>query len=110
MAQAGTFERELALAADIAPSVEAAVPGIDVLAVEQGGKRWTWVRRQIGVQQGEALFHEARSYFLEVYNSSMAFRGTDPNARPDFAGERERAQQSGGAAKDKLQRLGGRQQ
>ena len=34
MAQAGTFERERTLAADIAPSVEAAVPGIDVLAVE----------------------------------------------------------------------------
>lgn len=34
MAQAGTFERERQLAADIAPTVEAALPGIDVLAVE----------------------------------------------------------------------------
>jgi ribosome maturation factor RimP len=34
MAQAGTFERERQLAAEIEPAVEAAVPGIDVLAVE----------------------------------------------------------------------------
>jgi len=34
MGQAGTFERERQLTADIGPSVEEAVPGIDVLAVE----------------------------------------------------------------------------
>lgn len=34
MAQTGTYERERELAAEIGPSIEAAVPGVDVLAVE----------------------------------------------------------------------------
>ncbi|MFN8222544.1 MAG: hypothetical protein U0R50_04760 [Gaiellales bacterium] len=34
MAQSGTYERERALAAEIRPTVESAVSGIDVLAVE----------------------------------------------------------------------------
>lgn len=92
-----------------AASLGAVPPGArDVLVVEQGGRRWTWARRQPGVQAAEAVFHEAKAYFLEVYNSAMAYRGSDPRQRPDLAGEQERAQRDGAAAKGKLERLGGR--
>ena len=79
----------------------------DVLAVEHGGKRWIWARRQAGVQAGETSFHEARGYFLEVYNSSTAYRTVDPNAPPDLRAERDRVRTDADAAKNKLQRLEG---
>lgn len=62
----------------------------DVLMVEQGKRRWIWVRRQLGVQQAEQTFHEARSEFLALYNSSIAYHGTG-ESRPDFRAENARA-------------------
>lgn len=82
----------------------------DVLAVEHGGRRWVWYRRRAGVQPEEAVFHEARAYFLEVYNAGTAYRGGDPRQRPDLAGEQDRIQRDADAAKGRLERLGRRPQ
>ncbi|MFY9343575.1 MAG: hypothetical protein WAT39_13855, partial [Planctomycetota bacterium] len=71
-------------------------PGsLDTLMVEQGGRRWVWAvsadrRARLAAQQrgdrSEQTFHEARAYFLSLYNSSVAYHGTG-TARPDFRGE-----------------------
>ena len=80
----------------------------DVLAVDQPGRRWTWVRRQAGVQAAEADFHEAKAYFLEVYNSATAWhRGS--GARPDLLSEQSRVKADADAAKRKLENLGRKQ-
>lgn len=76
----------------------------DVLMVEQGGRRWTWVRRQLGVQQAEATFHEARAYFLSLYNSNIAYHGTG-DARPDFGGENARVHSDAVKARSRLEAL-----
>ena len=81
----------------------------DVLVVENGGRRWTWARRQPGMQATEATFHEAKAYFLEVYNSSMAYRASDPHNPPDLTAEQARVRDDAEAAKGKLERLRGRQ-
>jgi Tol biopolymer transport system component len=75
----------------------------DVLRVDQGGRSWIWARREAGVQASEAAFHEARSYFLEVYNSSTAYRPSE--ARPDLWAEKERANDDAEAAKNRLEQL-----
>lgn len=85
----------------------------DVLTVEQGNRRWIWARRQAGVQQTEQSFHEARAYFLQLYNSSVAYHGvagaqdTKGNLtgkdRPNFKDESTRAATEGEAAKSKLE-------
>ncbi|HEX6811595.1 MAG TPA: hypothetical protein VF384_08240 [Planctomycetota bacterium] len=77
----------------------------DVLTVEQPGHRWTWVRRQAGQQPGEADFHAARSYFLEVYNSATAWHRASGD-RPDLASEQDRVKADADAAKKKLESLG----
>jgi len=79
----------------------------DVLRVEHGGRTWTWARVHAGVQQEEAVVHEARAYFLEVYNSSMAYRPSDPKDRPDLTAEQLRARDEAEAAKRRLERLQG---
>jgi hypothetical protein len=80
----------------------------DVLTVEQPGHRWTWVRRQIGVQAAETDFHQAKHYFLELYNNTTAWhRGS--GERPDLLSEQSRAQADGEAAKKKLENLGRKQ-
>lgn len=77
----------------------------DVLVVDQAGQRWIWARRRLGVQQDEAAFHEARAYFLEVYNSSTAYR---PSALPpDLKAEGERVRQEAEAARARLEHLQG---
>lgn len=76
----------------------------DVLTVQSGGRSWTWVRRQRGVQQGEAVFHEARAYFLALYNSNIAYHGTG-RGRPDFERESSRVQVDAAAATDRLREL-----
>ncbi|MBL8749336.1 MAG: hypothetical protein JNK78_09250 [Planctomycetes bacterium] len=80
----------------------------DVLFVEQDGRRWVWSRRLAGVQRDEALFHQGRSYFLEVWNSTSAFRSAAPGVRPDLEGEDARAHRNAESAKGKLERLEGR--
>ncbi len=81
----------------------------DVLVVEQDDRRWVWSRRLAGVQTDEAMFHEARGYFLEVWNGASAFRSAAPGVRPDLEGEDARAHRSAESAKSKLERLQGRQ-
>lgn len=77
----------------------------DVLAVEQGGRTWTWVRRQAGVQADEMAFHEARSYFLDLYNQSQAYHSSDRGL--DLKAEQARVRREAEAAKAKLQQLQG---
>jgi hypothetical protein len=80
----------------------------DVLTVDQPGRRWTWVRRQAGVQAAEADFNEAKAYYLELYNSATAWhRGS--GARPDLLSEKDRVKADGDAAKKKLENLGRKQ-
>ena len=80
----------------------------DVLAVDQPGRRWTWVRRKAGVQAAEADFHEAKAYFLELYNSATAWhRGS--GERPDLVGEQSRVKADADAAMKKLENLGRKQ-
>jgi hypothetical protein len=74
----------------------------DVLTVEQGDRRWIWARRQLGVQESEQAFHEARAYFLQLYNSAVAYHGAG-DAKPDFKEESSRAATEGEAAKNKLE-------
>jgi hypothetical protein len=76
----------------------------DVLVVEQGDRRWIWARRLAGTQ-AEATFHEAKGYFLEVYNSSTAYRGSEDDPRPDLQQEKMRVRQEADAAKNKLEHL-----
>jgi hypothetical protein len=76
----------------------------DVLSVQSGDRSWTFVRRQRGVQQSEAAFHEARAYFLALYNSSVAYHGTG-EGRPDFRNESRRAQVDAATATSRLRRL-----
>lgn len=81
----------------------------DVLLVESGGQRWQWARRQPGVQATEQDFHEARAYFLSLYNSNVAFHGTDAN-RPNFISEQVRASTAAANARARLEELRRRQQ
>jgi hypothetical protein len=76
----------------------------DLLIVDSGGRRWQWARRQPGVQAAEQDFHEARAYFLSLYNSSVAFHGTDAS-RPNFTGEQVRASTAAASARARLEEL-----
>jgi hypothetical protein len=89
----------------------AAVPpeARDVLVVEQGDRRWIWARRRAGIQAEEASFHEARAYFLELFNSNMAFHASAPGQRPDLRAEQERVRSDAEAARSRLEGLQGRQ-
>lgn len=80
----------------------------DVLTVQSGDRTWTFVRRQRGMQQSEAAFHEARAYFLALYNSSVAYHGTG-EGRPDFRSEGRRAQVDAATATSRLRDLRRRQ-
>jgi hypothetical protein len=80
----------------------------DILFVEQPGRRWTWARRRAGIQEAEGDFHEAKAYFLELYNSATAYhRGTTD--RPDLLSEQDRVKAEADAAKKKLENLGRKQ-
>ncbi len=78
----------------------------DVLTVVQGERRWIWARRQLGVQQTEQSFHEARAYFLQLYNSAVAYHGRPGDERPNFRDENTRAASEAEAAKQKLESAG----
>lgn len=78
---------------------------LDALVVEQGGQRWTWARRRAGVQADEVAFHEARSYFLDLYNLSQAYHSAD--ASLDLKAEQQRVRREAEAAKNRLQQLQG---
>lgn len=89
----GMFDRSLAAAPPDAR---------DVLTVEHGGRRWLWVRRQLGMQASEQSFHEARAYFLQLYNTAIAYHGAGRD-KPNFKEESTRAAIEGEAAKSKLE-------
>jgi hypothetical protein len=94
----------------------AEVPGDarDVLAVEQGRRRWIWAlsgdpqRRLAQRQQGaERTFQEAQAEFLHLYNSSVGFHGTGED-RPDFRAENARARAEAERARVRLEHTKGR--
>lgn len=60
----------------------------DVLVVEQGSTRWVWSRRLAGTQASEVAFHEAKGYFLEVYNSATAYHGASGDGVPQLGNEK----------------------
>lgn len=60
----------------------------DALVVSHGGKRWVMSRRKVGLQSEELAFHEAKAYFITVWNSATAYRGTG-KGRPDWHGDAE---------------------
>lgn len=80
---------------------------LDALIVEQGGQRWVWVRRQLGVQAAEQSFHDARAAFLTLFNSSVAYHGTGTE-RPNFKAEDSRARQDAARAREHLRARGTR--
>jgi hypothetical protein len=94
----GLFEQSLATAPPDAR---------DVLTVEHDGHRWIWARRRAGIQADEVGFHEAKNYFLEVYNSGTAYHRGGAE-RPDLKAERSRVRESSEAARQKLEDLQGR--
>lgn len=78
----------------------------DALVVEQSGKRWVLFRRQMGMQQEELPFHEAKSYFLSVWNGATAYH----TGNADLRGENERVRAEAEAARRKLQGIQRKQQ
>jgi hypothetical protein len=70
----------------------------DALLVDQGSKRWVLYRRHAGMQQDELPFHEAKSYFLSVWNGATAYH----TGNPDLKGENDRVRAEAEAARRKL--------
>lgn len=86
----------------------AAVPpdARDVLAVDHDGRRWIWARRRAGMQVDEQTFHEARAYFLSLYNSSVAYHGNSSDTgekRPNFSSENAKVKSSAAEARARLE-------
>jgi hypothetical protein len=77
----------------------------DVLVVESGGQRWLWARRGLaGDPAAEQSFGDARTYFLALYNSSIAYHGAGPG-KPNFGGENLRARSTAADARARLEQL-----
>lgn len=76
----------------------------DALIVQQDDRRWVFSRRQAGLQQEELPFHEAKAYFLSVWNSATAYH-TPGDERPDLKAEQDRLRTE--AQKRKLEAQGG---
>lgn len=74
----------------------------DALVVQQGDQRWAFYRRLAGVQEQELAFHEAKTYFLSVWNGAIAYHTTDQD-RVDLRAEGDRVRSQGQASKKKLQ-------
>lgn len=70
----------------------------DALLVEQKGQRWVLFRRQAGMQQDELPFHEAKAYFLSVWNGATAYH----TGNVDLRGENERVRAEAQAAQRRL--------
>lgn len=89
---------------------EASVPpdARDALVVLQGDRRWVWSRRLAGTAESELPFHEAKAYFLSMYNQATAYHGNSGNSRtgddrPDLKAENDRVRSEAAAAKRKLE-------
>lgn len=74
----------------------------DALLVQQGDQRWAFYRRLAGMQEQELAFHEAKSYFLSVWNGAIAYHTTDQD-RVDLRAEGDRVRTQSQASKKKLQ-------
>ncbi|MCC7397067.1 MAG: hypothetical protein IT455_08370 [Planctomycetes bacterium] len=74
----------------------------DVLRVEVDGRRWTWTRRRFGDSPADQAVVEAKAYFLELYNQSLATHSVS-GERPDFRDENSRARDDAAAARRRLQ-------
>ncbi len=74
----------------------------DALIVQQDEKRWAFYRRQAGLQQEELAFHEAKAYFLSVWNGATAYHTTDPDTT-DLKAAQDKAKADAQAMKRKLE-------
>lgn len=77
----------------------------DVLTVEHAGRSWIWARRAAATAPDQAAFHEARAYFFELYNQSIAYHTGTAVDRQRLKAERERAQRDADAARSRLEQL-----
>lgn len=102
LAEKGMFERAAA---------QAAADARDVLSVVTPDAQYHWSRRRAQfsgsrtnptLDEGERPFHEARAYFLTLYNQTMSYHQR-PLDRRALEAERQRAQNSGDAARSRLQ-------
>lgn len=73
----------------------------DALVVQQGNRRWVICRRQPGLQQEELPFHEAKAYFLSVWNSATSYHSADVDPA-DLRAEQERIKAGSRGAVQKL--------
>lgn len=73
----------------------------DALVVQQGERSWVFARRLAGLQQQEMAFHEAKSYFLSVWNGATAYHTSDID-RADLRAEQERVKTGSREAVQKL--------
>lgn len=89
-----------------AASPRAPAEANDAIIVEQDDRRFVFHRAAPGAA---GSYDEARAYFLEAYNLAEAFHSSTIH-RGDLEAEDSRARRSGEAARQKLERLGGRGQ
>lgn len=92
-----------------ARAANAANAGPEVLQIEQGDRVWSIARPAGNDPQGKANFHQARQYFLAIYNGNVAFHGAhqrDANTeRPNFSDANARAKADAEAARERLLKL-----
>ncbi|MFM1872984.1 MAG: hypothetical protein RL398_2406 [Planctomycetota bacterium] len=77
----------------------------ECLVVESPERRWVWTRPRNGGPLDNA-FGDARAYFLALYNTSVAYHGSEKEPPPDLAGQKDRIQRDAAAAREKLLKLG----
>lgn len=74
------------------------------LVIEMPDRRWIWTRQGRGLEDVD--FHNARGYFLAMFNSAVAYHGNADEEVPDLEGQRQRIRRDANAAREKLLRLG----
>ena len=77
--------------------------GPETLQVEQSGGLWAWSRPSNVDPKAKASFHQARQYFLSIYNGNVAYHGSDQ--RPNFSDANSRAKADSEAARQRLLQL-----
>jgi hypothetical protein len=81
----------------------------DALVVQQNDRRWVFSRRLAGMQQEELQFHEAKAYFLSVWNGATSYHSADVD-RADLRAEQARVKSDAREAVRKIDPpTGGRQ-
>ncbi|HLQ36382.1 MAG TPA: hypothetical protein VK348_01175 [Planctomycetota bacterium] len=74
----------------------------EFLAIEQGDRRWVWSRNVRADAAVVQAFGQARGYVMALYNQTTGYQARTISAK-DLDAERQRIEQSGEAAKRKLQ-------